>query len=140
MAKPARAASQVPALRRLAARLSGARLCFGKPVEAAGRVVIPVASLRTAGGGGFGRGQQAQSGGDVGGGGGGMLEARPIGFIEIGPNGSRFEAISEPTPPLRAIASGALALLVMRRVASARRAGRVRLPRPVRPRLPSPRR
>ncbi len=43
---------------RLAARVTGARVCFGKPIEAAGRTVVPVASLRVMGGMGFGHGSQ----------------------------------------------------------------------------------
>lgn len=125
----------VPSLARLAARLSGARLCYGKPVEAAGRVVIPVASVRTAAGGGLGR-----SGGDEpSGGGGGLLDARPVGFIEIGPEGARYQAIDDERTRLRALAAGALALLALRRLGQRRRSRAALRPRrPVT--LPSPRR
>jgi uncharacterized spore protein YtfJ len=94
------------------ARLTGARLCFGRPVEVKGRTVIPVASVRTAGGYGFGG---EPLGRERSGGGGGALDARPVGFIEIGPEGTRFEAIDDGRAPLSAIAAGSLAVLVVGR-------------------------
>jgi len=115
MSKPAKA---LPPLPKLLARLTGARLCFGRPVAANGRTVIPVASVRTAGGGGFG-GAPAQGG--TGGGGGGMLEARPVGFIEVTSEGTRFERIDDGRTALRAMAAGSLAVLVAGRVLTRRR-------------------
>jgi uncharacterized spore protein YtfJ len=111
----------LPPAQRALARLTGARLCFGRPVEAEGRTVIPVASLRTAGGYGFGGepGESERSGG----GGGGALDARPVGFIEIGPEGTRFERIDDGRMALRAIAAGSLAMLVVGRVLVRRRRG-----------------
>ena len=61
------------------------------------------------------------SGSGSGGGGGGALDARPVGFIEIGPDGSRFQAIDDGRVALRAIAAGSLALLVTGRVLMRRR-------------------
>jgi hypothetical protein len=107
----------LPPLPKLIARLTGARLCFGRPVTANGRTVIPVASVRSAGGGGFG-GSAAQNGS---GGGGGMLEARPVGFIEMSSEGTRFERINDGRTALRAIAAGSLAVLVAGRVLNRRR-------------------
>jgi hypothetical protein len=121
-------AKSIPPVQRLIARVTGARLCFGRPVSANGRTVIPVAGVRTAGGGGFGR---APGSGDSGGGGGGALEARPIGFIEISPEGTRFERIDDGRTALRAIAAGSFAVLVAGRVASRRR--RQGPPRPTLP-------
>jgi len=109
-------ANRVPPVTRLAARLTGARLCFGKPVSANGRTVIPVASVRTAGGGGFGRGPAAQEG--SGGGGGGALDARPVGFIEITADGTRFERIDDGRTAARALATVALAMLIGARALS----------------------
>jgi uncharacterized spore protein YtfJ len=111
----------LPPAQRALARLTGARLCFGRPVEAKGRTVIPVASVRTAGGYGFG----GEPGGPErsGGGGGGALDARPVGFIEIGPEGTRFERIDDGRMALRAIAAGSLAMLVVGRVLVRRRRG-----------------
>jgi hypothetical protein len=119
-AKPAKA---LPPAQRALARLTGARLCFGRPVETEGRTVIPVASVRTAGGWGFGN---EPDGRGSGGGGGGALDARPVGFIEIGPHGTRFERIDDGRVALRAIAAGSFALLVAGRVLTRRRRGALR--------------
>ena len=108
----------LPPAQRALARLTGARLCFGRPVEAKGRTVIPVASVRTAGGYGFGN---EPGGGALGGGGGGALDARPVGFIEIGPEGTRFERIDDGRMALRALAAGSIAVLVIGRVVTRRR-------------------
>jgi uncharacterized spore protein YtfJ len=111
----------LPSAQRALARLTGARLCFGRPVEAKGRTVIPVASVRTAGGYGFGGEPVGRE--RSGGGGGGALDARPVGFIEIGPEGTRFERIDDGRMALRAIAAGSLAMLVVGRVLVRRRRG-----------------
>ena len=123
MSKPAKEA--LPPAVKLLARLTGARLCFGEAVSAGERTVIPVASVRTAGGGGFGSGPPSSPG--QGGGGGGAIDARPVGFIEIGPEGTRFERIDDGRATLRAIAAGSLALLLAGRVLSRRRR-RIELP------------
>jgi uncharacterized spore protein YtfJ len=102
----------LPPAQRALARLTGARLCFGRPVEAKGRIVIPVASVRTAGGWGFGNEPSRGSGG----GGGGALDARPVGFIEIGPDGTRFQPIDDGRAALRLIVAGSVAVLVLGRV------------------------
>jgi hypothetical protein len=109
-------------VRRLLTAASGARLCFGEPVSAAGRTVIPVARVR----GGLGGGRDGGRGG---------LNAAPVGFIEVGPEGSRFEAIPDPRgaaiAALRAgaalaVAGGALAAarVVRRRPAALLRSRR----------------
>jgi len=123
----------LPPAQHALARLTGARLCFGRPIEVKGRTVVPVASVRTMGGYGFGN-EPARGGG--GGGGGGALDARPVGFIEIGPDGTRFEAIDDGRAALRVLAAGSLALLVVARLVTRRRRGalergpaRTRLPR-----------
>jgi hypothetical protein len=121
----AKATRALPPAQRALARLTGARLCFGRPVELKNRTVIPVASVRTAGGWGFGNDDEH---GQRGGGGGGALDARPVGFIEIGPDGTRFERIDDGRVALRAIAAGSLALLVLGRLVTRRRR-RAALPR-----------
>jgi hypothetical protein len=148
-----------PALRRALARLSGARLCYGKPVRSGDRVVVPVAQIRAAGGYGFGTGSEPDRAGD-GGGGGGSLRAKPVGFIELGPDGACYHAIPESggaaarTAALAgaatagaaagfALAAGAVGTLATRRrrrrvsAAPGRRPPRRRPPRAA---LPSPRR
>jgi uncharacterized spore protein YtfJ len=95
-------------------RLTGAKLCYGKPIEAGTRTVIPVASVRTAGGFGFGRtsGQTASDDAN-GGGGGGAIDARPVGFIEIGPDGTRFQPIDDRRLSLAVVGAGTLATLAL---------------------------
>jgi uncharacterized spore protein YtfJ len=105
------------------ARLTGARLCYGKPVTTAGRTVITVARVRSIGGGGLGTargdGNDALSSG---GGGGGLLDARPVGFIELSADGTRYVPIDDRRVPLAAIAGGALLTFALtRRVARRRR-------------------
>jgi hypothetical protein len=98
----------------LALRATGARLCYGEPVEADGRTVIPVASVEAAGGGGWGRagnrpeGDVEATGGEGKGGGlGGWVSATPVGFIEIGPDGTRFRRIIDPVSLTRGLAGAA---------------------------------
>jgi hypothetical protein len=125
-------------VRKLVASLAGARLCYGEPVRSGERVVIPVSRVSGAGGGGFGGGSdpEKQSWGD-GGGGGGMFEAAPVGFIDIGPEGARFEAIPDPLSNARALRTGATALTTLATAAATfaamrrrRKAGAGALPSP----------
>jgi uncharacterized spore protein YtfJ len=121
-------------LTRAANALGGARLCYGDPVEVGERVVIPIARVRGAGGYGFGRGSSrthdgTDTGDGDGGGGGGAIEATPAGFLDITPDGVRYEAIPDPVTTARAISTGAsaLAMLVsavlgLRRLSRGRRA------------------
>ena len=115
MAKPSQA---LPPAQRALARLTGARLCFGKPVVHKQLTVIPVASVRSIGGWGFGNDERSH-----GGGGGGLLDAHPIGYIEIGPDGARFQRIDDGRTALRAVAVGALALAIAGRALARRRRG-----------------
>ena len=103
--------------RRVLDSLTGAKLCFGAPVVHADRTVIPVARVQGAGGYGFG----GDVSGDTGGGGGGWLDARPVGFVEIGPDGTRYERIPDPDRLARTLKAGAGALAaVIAGVAGAR--------------------
>jgi hypothetical protein len=137
---------------RLLGRLGGGRLVYGKPVTVGDRALVPVARVRIAGGFGFGTSDQEQDGG----GGGGMVDARPAGFIEVGPEGARYEAIPRDRGRAAAIAAGvvagalagsavtggALGARALRRLARAAvpRAMRVGRWSSRRARLPSPRR
>ncbi len=129
----------LPPTQRAISRLTGARLCFGRAVEVKGRTVIPVASVQTAGGYGFGN---ETNGGGTGAGGGGALNARPIGFIEIGPDGTRFERIDDGLTTLRVIALSSMALVLLSRMLLGRRHGLLRggVSRPRGGRLSRPRR
>jgi len=106
-----------PAWQRAVARLTGARACYGKPVEAHGHVVIPVATLRTVGVGGYGSGlstdeevPERAGAPSTGVGGGGLVDARPVGFIDIGPDGVRYQAI-DVAPRARRAGTTAIAAL-----------------------------
>ena len=106
------------ALRSVVDRMQGARLCYGEPVTAEGRTVIPVARVSARGGLGFG-GDEA----DGGGGGGGKLSATPVGYIEVTADGTRFTPIDDggaDARMVRAVSGGlgtlALLLAVARRV------------------------
>jgi hypothetical protein len=72
-------------------RINGVRVAYGKPIRAGDRTIIPVARVRVRGGIGFGSGPHD----DGGGGGGGTLDAQPVGFIESGPEGTRYERIPQ---------------------------------------------
>lgn len=130
---------EVPVWQRAVGRLTGARACYGKPIEAHGHVVVPVASLRTVGGLGFGNGTPpsgeasatATAGQSSGGGGGGFVDARPLGFIDIGPEGVRYQPI-EAGPRARRAGTTALAaigVVAAVRLLGAPLAGRARVRR-----------
>jgi uncharacterized spore protein YtfJ len=111
----------VRGLRRVLDRVTGAHLCYGEPVRAGEHTVIPVARVVASGGWGYGRG--GERGGDegVGQGGGGHLDARPAGFIEVGPGGARYVAIPDPDQLARTLRAGAAALVTLSGAAALRR-------------------
>ena len=114
---PDRSGPRTGGLKGLLDGLAGARLCYGEPVVAGERTVIPVARVRVAGGGGFGSGDEGD-----GGGGGGLLHAAPQGFIELDAAGARYHPIPDPERlgrTVRAVAAGAATLAAG--VAAARR-------------------
>ena len=95
--------------------------------------------------GGFGFGTAPRNQGGDGGGGGGTFDTQPIGYIESGPQGTRYEPIPEPRGGAgrlaAATAAGALTgaavagtavggIALRRAVRGAVRAGLRRLPRP----------
>lgn len=73
-----------PRLARTLAKLTGARLVFGKAVSAEGVTIVPVARVRAAGGGGSS---------DEGDGGAGAMAAAPIGYVEMRGGATRFRRI-----------------------------------------------
>jgi sporulation protein YtfJ len=126
----------------MAGRINGVRVAYGKPIRTGDRTIIPVARVRVRGGFGFGSSGPSDQGGD-GAGGGGTFDAQPIGFIESGPEGTRYERIPEPRGRAgrlaaataagaltgAAVAGTAVGGLALRRVAGAAlRAGFRRLP------------
>lgn len=85
----------------MARAVADGRLSYGRTVRVGDRAVIPVARVRLAGGFGF-------SGQDDGGGGGVVL-SRPVGYIDVGPQGARYQALGGPRRALLlAGAAGAL--------------------------------
>jgi hypothetical protein len=122
--KPPKEAERALSTRKLLAAARGARLCYGEPVEAGARTVIPVARVRAAGG----HGQR---------GGGGRLDAEPVGFIEVTAQGARFEPIAAPAGAARTLAAGGAALTGLLATVVLRRRRRARLrPSPLRRSLP----
>jgi hypothetical protein len=117
---PADRALMVP---KLLAAARGARLCYGEPVEVAGRTVIPVARVRAAGG----LGQR---------GGGGRLDADPVGFIDVSVHGTRFEAIAPVSGPARVLAAAGTAVAGLATAVALRRRRPALRPRPRRRSLP----
>ena len=117
--------ARIVTVRRLIDRLGGPRLCYGEPIRVGDRVVIPVATVHAVGGGGFGSGGDDLESG-AGGGGGGSIQARPLGFIDAGPEGARFESIPDPDAPLRALKSGAAAVATIATTIAGLRAVRER--------------
>ena len=79
---------------------ASARLVYGEPVTQGERTIVPVANVATRFG--FGGGSSASNAGDApssggGMGGGGDLRAKPLGYIEVTPEGSRFVTIEDET-------------------------------------------
>jgi len=113
-------------VRRLIDAATGAKLCYGEPVRAGDRVVIPVARVSAAGGWGFGRGRGGDGdGGDgLGHGGGGTFDARPVGFIDAGPDGARFQSVPDPDQTARTLRAAATAFVTVTTAATALRARR----------------
>jgi hypothetical protein len=127
----------------MAGRINGVRVAYGKPIRTGDRTIIPVARVRVRGGFGFGSSSGPSDQGGDGAGGGGTFDAQPIGFIESGPEGTRYERIPEPRGRAgrlaaataagaltgAAVAGTAVGGLALRRVAGAAlRAGFRRLP------------
>jgi uncharacterized spore protein YtfJ len=119
---PATAAVERPAVQTVSSRASRlddlvrlvgrSRLTYGEPVQSGARTVIPVSRVRLSGGLGWGRGGGPSTDSDdgSGAGGGGHLDAQPVGFIDMGPDGSRFVEIPDPDRMARNVKAGAAAL------------------------------
>ena len=108
---------------------------FGEPIEAHGKTIIPVArvSYRLGAGGGSGErvpnSAEAQSG--HGGGGGGIVQAVPVGVVEVTEAGARFVRIFDPQMAAGLIAGGIMFGLLLGRLFRRRQVHvHVRRPRP----------
>jgi uncharacterized spore protein YtfJ len=73
---------------------AGAKTVYGEPISVNGMTVVPVARVRCGFGGGSGRNAREKE--SEGGGGGGGFVARPVGFVEIHEEASRFVPIIDP--------------------------------------------
>jgi hypothetical protein len=91
---------------------------FGEPTTRENLTVIPVARVRWGFGGGGGKAEAAPSSPASGSGGGGGVAADPIGYLELGPDGSAFRPIRDLYPsPMFVIASALAAAIVLRALA-----------------------
>jgi uncharacterized spore protein YtfJ len=97
-------------------RFAGVRLSFGSAVRAGDRAVVPVARVFVLGGFGVGTGENGEAKKkptpQEGGGGGGMVLSRPLGFIDVTPDGARYETLRKRSPVpglIAAAAAGAVA-------------------------------
>lgn len=98
---------------RLVDRITGAKLCYGEPVQVGATAIIPVSRVRLSGGFGYG-----SSGDDEGGGGGGgHLDAQPLGYIELRSDGSRYHEIPDPERSQRMLRTAAAAAATLVTVA-----------------------
>jgi uncharacterized spore protein YtfJ len=99
---------------------AGVQAVFGEPIQRGDTIVVPVARVRWGFGGGSGSAGLAEGepGSGSGSGGGGGVGAEPVGYLEIGPNGARFERIVQPYPsPMFLLASGVTAAMILRALA-----------------------
>jgi uncharacterized spore protein YtfJ len=101
-----------PRLHQVLTRLERGKLCYGKPIEAHGRTVVPVTRVQLAG--------RLDDGA-------GNLQAQPVGFIEVAPEGARFTRIEEPNVPAGLGAGALVAGGVLAAVAVRRRGARLRI-------------
>lgn len=80
---------------------SDARIVYGEPTTQGDCTVIPVARISTGfgfgGGSGQGTSEDGSLGGGSGGGVGGKIEAKPVGYIEMTPDGTEFVPIQDTT-------------------------------------------
>jgi uncharacterized spore protein YtfJ len=90
---------------------------FGEPIVAGDKTIIPVAKIAYGFGGGTGSGGlEIKTARGEGGGGGGGVGAFPVGVFEVGPQGTRFVAISDKKKLAGTLLLGAaLGLLFARR-------------------------
>lgn len=87
---------------------------FGEAKTVGERMIIPVAEVRTCMGFGFGSGKKWHHGegeegekpeGEGGGGGGGVM-SRPVGVVEVTPQGTNFIPIKTTAHPMMCVAMG----------------------------------
>ena len=94
---------------------SSARTVYGEPISAEGKTIVPIAKLRYGFGGGSGK-KAGEEPGEGGGGGGGCV-ARPVGYIEVTGEGTRFVPIVDLQSMALAMVIGLFAGLLFGRIA-----------------------
>ena len=119
------------ALERLVDRVTGAKICFGEPVQVGATAVIGVSRVRAYGGFGFGRDEGDEKDGE-GGGGGGYVDAQPLGFIELRSDGTRYQPIDDPERPQKLLKAGVTAVATLLTAAAGARRLRSGRARPAR--------
>ena len=110
-------ANKVPAmLEGLAEKIganAGAQAVFGDPVKEDGRKVIPVAQSIVGTGAGGGGNADDQAGSGLGAGAGALT--RPLGYIEVTPDGAAFVPLRQPWAEPRLVFAYTLLALVVAR-------------------------
>lgn len=91
---------------------SGVRTIYGDPVTSGEITVVPAARVAFGFGGGEGKGERDGKGGEGSGGGGGFV-GTPSGYIEIGPQGTRWVPINDRKRLAAALALGIVIGLVL---------------------------
>ena len=81
---------------------AGAKSVFADPISSEGRTIVPVAKVRC----GFGGGSRKKPGEKGEGGGGGGFVSKPLGYIEVSAQGTRFVAIIDPRDVALAVGVG----------------------------------
>lgn len=95
---------------------------FGEPIEAHGKMIIPVANVKYGLGAGGGGENKTGSDDAVGGsGGGGGVKVTPIGVIEVTDAGTRFIRFFDKAMAMRILAAGAVMGWLLRRALRWRR-------------------
>lgn len=95
---------------------------FGDPIEAYGKIIIPVASVKYGLGAGGGGQNKTGSEDAVGGsGGGGGVKVTPIGVIEVTDAGTRFIRFFDPKMAARLVVGGVVLGMILRRALRWRR-------------------
>jgi uncharacterized spore protein YtfJ len=95
---------------------------FGDPIEAHGKIIIPVASVKYGLGAGGGGENKTGSEDAVGGsGGGGGVKVTPIGVIEVTDGGTRFIRFFDPKMAARLVVGGVVLGMLLRRALRWRR-------------------
>lgn len=95
---------------------------FGDPIEAHGKTIIPVASVKYGLGAGGGGENKSNSEDAVGGsGGGGGVKVTPLGVIEVTDAGTRFIRFFDPKMAARLVVGGIAIGFMLRRALRWRR-------------------